>query len=127
MTNIEVNAFRTILETRQAELGNGNRLRETLTVEATPDDLDRIQQASEHDYVVGNLQRNANQLNEVQDALSRIEEGTYGICVGCEENINPKRLVAVPWASSCIVCQEARELGLEMPETRLYAPLDLAA
>lgn len=129
MTKIEVNAFRTILETRQAELGNGHKLRDTLTVEATPDDLDRVQQASEHDFVVGNLRRNATQLREVQAALGRVAAGTFGVCVSCEEDINPRRLAAVPWASSCIVCQEANDLGLEIetPRPGVAPSFDIAA
>lgn len=48
-------------------------------------------------------------LRQVQDALRRIEQGSYGICHECEEPISPKRLDAVPWARYCVACQE--ELG----------------
>jgi DnaK suppressor protein len=41
----------------------------------------------------------------VRTALRRIDAGRFGICTGCEEVINPKRLAAVPWATCCIVCQ----------------------
>lgn len=130
MTNIEVNAYREALRNRQSELGAGFRKREDLAIEASPDDLDRIQQASDHDFVVSNLERNAGQLREVRAALARIDDGTFGICAGCEEPINRKRLAAVPWASSCIVCQEAADLGLEAPERperRTGAPFVMAA
>ncbi len=40
------------------------------------------------------------------DARSRIAKGTYGVCLHCEEDISPKRVNAVPWASFCIKCQE---------------------
>jgi DnaK suppressor protein len=43
----------------------------------------------------------------VKLALQRMNEGSYGICLHCEEPINPKRLAAVPWAPYCIRCQEA--------------------
>lgn len=130
MTTIELDAFRRVLENRQSELGTGFRKREDLAVEASPDDLDRIQQASDHDFVVSNLERNAGQLREVRAALRRIDEGTFGTCVGCEEAINRKRLAAVPWAEACIVCQEAADLGLETPERaegRAMPPLLIAA
>jgi len=38
--------------------------------------------------------------------LHRIEEGAFGVCMRCEEDINPKRLHAVPWTPYCIQCQE---------------------
>jgi DnaK suppressor protein len=45
-------------------------------------------------------------LREVQGALQRIKNGTYGMCMHCEETISPKRLDAVPWARYCVPCQE---------------------
>ena len=60
-----------------------------------------------------NLERRSKRLREVRAALRRIDGGTFGICVGCEDNINPRRLAAVPWASSCIVCQEVADRGQE--------------
>ena len=45
-------------------------------------------------------------LREVSDALHRLEEGHYGICLECEEPISEKRLDAVPWARYCVKCQE---------------------
>lgn len=45
-------------------------------------------------------------LREIADALERIENGTYGVCLECEEPISTKRLEAVPWARYCVKCQE---------------------
>ncbi len=45
-------------------------------------------------------------LREVNDALLRIEHGTYGVCAECEEPISAKRLDALPWARYCVTCQE---------------------
>lgn len=45
-------------------------------------------------------------LREISDALHRIDAGTYGVCLECEEEISPKRLDAVPWARYCVTCQE---------------------
>jgi DnaK suppressor protein len=44
-------------------------------------------------------------LREVEDALHRLDEGTYGKCQGCDEPISPKRLAAIPWAKYCVRCQ----------------------
>ncbi len=49
-------------------------------------------------------------------ALDRIAAGKFGVCVDCEYDISPKRLAAVPWAASCIVCQaEADGRASESP------------
>ncbi len=45
-------------------------------------------------------------LREIADALERIEHGTYGVCLECDEPISAKRLEAVPWARYCVSCQE---------------------
>ncbi|HKW74135.1 MAG TPA: TraR/DksA family transcriptional regulator [Terriglobales bacterium] len=45
-------------------------------------------------------------LVQVEAALSRMESGTFGQCVNCEQEININRLNAVPWSRYCITCQE---------------------
>ena len=127
MTKTELNAFRRTLEKRQTELGNGTRNREALAIETSPDELDRIQHATEREYAMSNLERNSNRLRELRTALLRINAGTFGICVGCEEHINPKRLAAVPWASSCIVCQEAADRERRTPRGELSTLLAMSA
>jgi DnaK suppressor protein len=111
MTKTELNTLQRALENIQTELGNGNWNREALAIETSPEELDRIQHASDRDFAMRNLERNSTRLREVRTALRRVHAGTFGICAGCEENINPKRLAAVPWASLCIACQEAADRG----------------
>ncbi|MCX6103987.1 MAG: TraR/DksA C4-type zinc finger protein [Proteobacteria bacterium] len=48
-------------------------------------------------------------LQKIESALSKIEEGTFGICEGCEEPIELKRLEARPMADLCIGCKESQE------------------
>ncbi len=48
-------------------------------------------------------------LTEVEAALKRIEDGTYGKCIVCGDAIPEKRLEAIPWASRCVKDQEALE------------------
>jgi len=50
-------------------------------------------------------------LQMVEGALSRIQEGTFGQCISCGNEINAKRLEAVPWTRYCIECQEKLEKG----------------
>lgn len=104
-----LNSFRKTLEDRQTELGNNNRDREILAIQTSSDEMDRIQYASERDYAVDKLERNSSRLGEVRAALLRIDAGMFGSCVECGEDINPKRLAAVPWAPLCIVCQDAAD------------------
>jgi DnaK suppressor protein len=127
MTKTELNAFRRALGNREAELGDRNGKREAFAIETSPDELDRIQHASDRDYALSNLERNSNRLREVRSALRRIDADTFGICIGCEENINPNRLAAVPWASLCIVCQEAADRGQQTPLGEIDTSLAMAA
>jgi len=107
MTRPELKRFRKDLEARQSELATSNR--ESLAVEASPDEMDRIQRFSEREYEMNYLERNSTRLREVKAALGRMDEGSYGTCAECEEPIGLKRMTAVPWTATCIVCQEAAE------------------
>jgi RNA polymerase-binding protein DksA len=58
------------------------------------------------------LEENSEQiLAEIDAALKRIEEGTYGICTNRGEQISEARLEALPWATLCIDCARDRERG----------------
>ena len=50
-------------------------------------------------------------LTEIEDALDRIEDGTYGICQNDDVPIPKARLEAIPWARYCIICANLREKG----------------
>lgn len=57
-------------------------------------------------------------LTEVQNALKRIENGTYGKCIECGQSIPEKRLEAIPWAARCIKDEERlEERNLSITET----------
>lgn len=47
----------------------------------------------------------------IDEALDRIEDGSFGECTNCDDPINRKRLEAVPWAKLCLCCQELEEQG----------------
>lgn len=53
--------------------------------------------------------REREKLTLVDDALKRIENGTYGICESCEEDIDKERLAAMPFTKLCLSCQEDLE------------------
>ena len=127
MTKSALNSFRKALEKKQAELVNGNRNRESLAIATSPDELDRIQHATEREIAIGNLERGYNVLRDVNAALRRIDTHTFGICLDCEEEISPKRLTAVPWTRSCIACQEAADRSLKTTRGGIDASLVVAA
>jgi DnaK suppressor protein len=113
MTKTELDRFRAILTARVAELERLTQHRDAITVERSADALEEIQAASQRALAVCNLDREFSQLRDVRAALRRIQEGSFGICQGCDEDIHPKRLAAVPWATFCIRCQEAVDNNLE--------------
>ncbi len=53
-------------------------------------------------------------------ALARIQQGTFGVCVSCGDDINPRRLEALPWTQYCLRCQQRFEQG-EKLKNQLYA------
>ncbi len=64
------------------------------------------------------IQMKAETLNKVSEALSRLEEGAYGYCFDCGEEISPKRLRALPFAVRCKECEEAREVAVQRERTQ---------
>jgi len=98
--------FTIVLRAKQTDLSRSLRNRDEIVVENAPDPLDHVQLMEEREFAIRNLDRDSNALRQIRRALLRIVDGTYGVCQHCEEDILPKRLTAVPWASLCIKCQE---------------------
>ena len=109
MTQTEINKYKAMLEAKQAELSAGLRNRDDIAIEKTPDAIDEVQLAGERELAIRNLDRESNLLRHVKGALVRIADGSYGVCMHCEEDIKIKRLDAVPWTKYCIKCQEAAD------------------
>ena len=75
-----------------------------------PYSADFAEQAVEvsNNEVVEHLDDDAKrELVEINTALDKIEQGSYGVCDSCDENINEKRLDVIPYAGLCIKCAEA--------------------
>jgi len=66
------------------------------------------------------IQMKSETLNKINDALARLEQGDYGNCFDCGEEIAEKRLRALPFAVRCKECEEAREVA-EQRERQLAA------
>ena len=76
------------------------------------DIADMAVQSYTKEFIFGKSAGDRQVLQLINEALIRIEDGTYSYCVHCENPIQPKRLEAVPWASHCIECQSLLEKGL---------------
>jgi DnaK suppressor protein len=106
MTKAELEKFKTTLETKQRELRGSLLHRDEIAIEKAPDALDEVVLAGERELAIRNLDRDSNMLRQIRRALARIADGSYGVCLHCEEDIAGKRMNAVPWAGFCIKCQD---------------------
>jgi len=106
MTKAELEKLKNILEAKQAELSGAIRNRDEIAIEKASDPIDEVQLAGERALAIRNLDRDSNMLRQIRRALARIADGSYGVCLHCEEDISMKRINAVPWAAYCISCQE---------------------
>ena len=108
--------FRKRLETRQKELRHmvtrNQQDGRAADDEATQDVADRAASSYTKEFLFSQSNADRHLLNMVEGALARIREGSFGECVSCGKEINPKRLEAVPWTQYCIQCQEKAEKGL---------------
>lgn len=80
--------------------------------EATQDIADKAANSYTKEFLFHQSDDNRRMLNLVNEALERIKTSSFGLCVACQEEVQPKRLDAVPWARHCIDCQEKQEQGL---------------
>ena len=126
MTKTEMNKYQKVLQTKQAELELMVRNRDGIAIEKSPDALDEVQHAAERELAIRNLDRDSNLLRNVRGALRRIDDGSFGVCLHCEEDISPKRLNAVPWTPYCISCQELADRNQEAGEEAFEEMLSAA-
>jgi len=109
MTKTETNNFRRVLEAKRKELRNGSSDRDEILIENAAEEFDRLQQQLNREVAIRNLDRESKLLKDVEAAIGRIEDDSFGICLRCDETIPERRLKAVPWAAYCVPCQEIIE------------------
>jgi RNA polymerase-binding transcription factor len=109
-----------MLETRRREIqaevkGKMRDVREEASWGAKQNDVLDAGESSEadiqDDIEFALIQMKSETLNRIDDALSRLDHGTYGNCFECGEEIAEKRLRALPFAVRCKDCEEAREVA----------------
>lgn len=109
MDNNQLEQFRHIIEELLEGFEGPLGRREAIAVESTPDALDQVQNAADRALAIRQLELDSSRLRGLQDALARIEDGSYGICLKCDGDISLKRLRALPWAAYCIACQDTAD------------------
>lgn len=70
-----------------------------------PDRSDLADEYAERERDVALLAIEQEQLEQIEAALARLDDGTYGICLDCGEPIPPERLEILPYATTCVRCQ----------------------
>ena len=80
--------------------------------DGTEDIVDRANNHYNRELMFSLSDSERQRLLQIEDALRRMDEGSYGRCANCAGPINPRRLEAVPWTRFCIDCQELVERGL---------------
>jgi DnaK suppressor protein len=80
--------------------------------EATQDIADKAANSYTKEFLFHQSDENRRLLQLVNEALERVKDGTYGLCLSCQGEVQVKRLEAVPWARHCIECQEKQDEGL---------------
>ena len=105
-----------MLRDRQSEIKSKLRsLREMLPAESTQ--VKDAEEQSMEDFVLGMdfalMEMESETLKKIDEALQRLEEGSYGVCVECGQKIVEARLKALPFANACRECQEQLEERVE--------------
>src|SRR6267154_5396569 len=89
---------------------NRNRLaEEEITTENTEDEGDLATISHNKELLYNLHESDFARLKLINEAIKSLDRGQYGECVRCGNDINEKRLLAVPWATMCIECQEQAE------------------
>ncbi len=113
--------FRKQLETRQQDLrkivARTEQDGREADVGTAQDIADRAANSYTKEFLFHQSNNERQLLQMVEVALTRIREGVFGECINCGNEINAKRLEAVPWTKYCIACQEKLEQGLLEEQT----------
>src|SRR3954467_746850 len=115
MDKKKIETFKKRLETRQQELRRTvtrNQADGRSADEETAQDIaDKAASSYTKEFLFSQSNNDRQLLALVEEALGRIREGSFGECANCGNEINAKRLDAVPWTRYCIECQEKMEKG----------------
>ena len=105
-----IEAIKHKLVERQREISSVMKNhREQIGHEAPKDFIDAASQKEEENLISHEGLIEEAEINLIEDAMERIQEGLYGLCADCSSTIPQERLLALPHAKYCVPCQEKRE------------------
>jgi DnaK suppressor protein len=113
MTSADLETFRALLRAKHNELSGISRRLETIASERSPELMEELQYKSDREIAIVGLNRDTAMRRDIELALIRINDNTFGSCVHCDQDISQRRLQAVPWTPFCVRCQEAADRGDE--------------
>jgi len=111
MTKQDLTRHEAALKAKRAELGPARDRITEIQISTQADPNETSQTASSVHVAVTNADIDSRMRKDIKWALDRIELGEYGLCLGCGEEISPKRLKAIPWAKLCVDCMKKAENG----------------
>src|SRR5260370_27802480 len=111
MTRTDLASFREVLRTKQAELSGKSRGLESIAIERSADEIEEAQYKSARELAIASLNRDSPIRRNVDLALIRINDHSFGACVHCGNEISRRRLEAVAWTPVCIRLPEAGARG----------------
>ncbi len=112
MKSEDIDFFRTLLTNRLSELlGHADQTVSGMTTqkENFPDPTDRATLEADRNFMLRIRDRENKLIKKIRKALERIEDGTFGICESCGEEIGMERLKARPVTTQCIECKTKEE------------------
>jgi DnaK suppressor protein len=116
MSKKDMEKFRRLLEDKKASLSSDlaktRSAEEETTEEATQDIADKAVSSYTREFLYSLTDGERSTLLQIDDAIGRIDDATYGMCIHCGQPMAEKRLTAVPWAPYCVDCQELAEKGM---------------
>ena len=118
MITQDLKLVRHLLDSQLKKAGSSRTAGDSIRIQQVADPVDMTQEAVARDIAVQILDCESTLLRRLRSAIDRIDDGSYGICLECEEEIAPKRLKAIPWAELCISCQERADASATRREGR---------
>lgn len=116
MTKKDMEKFRRLLEEKKAtissDLAKTRSAEEETSDEATQDIADKAVSSYTREFLYSLTDGERSTLLQIDDAIGRIDDAIYGLCINCGQTMAEKRLTAVPWAPYCVDCQELAEKGM---------------
>jgi len=116
MSKKDMEKFRRLLEEKKASLSSDLAKTRSAEVEtsdeSTQDIADKAVSSYTREFLYSLTDGERSTLLQIDDAIGRIDDACFGLCINCGRPMAEKRLTAVPWAPYCVDCQELAEKGM---------------